>query len=78
MLFLHYGIIKKRCYPCRLDDIVKTESDSEYSRLSHYNKGLRLLTEALKSKTTQLKGRLSLHPLLSKVVLSCYLKDTVP
>ncbi|CAL8347524.1 tetratricopeptide repeat protein 22 [Gadus morhua] len=40
----------------RLDDIVKTKNDSEYSRLSHYNKGLRLLTEALKSKKTQLKA----------------------
>ncbi|CAL8255978.1 unnamed protein product [Merluccius merluccius] len=40
----------------RLDDIVKTKDDSEYSRLSHYNKGLRLLTETLKSEKTQLKA----------------------
>uniref|UniRef100_A0A667ZBB6 Tetratricopeptide repeat domain 22 n=1 Tax=Myripristis murdjan TaxID=586833 RepID=A0A667ZBB6_9TELE len=40
----------------RLDDIVKTKVDSEYSRLSHYNKGLKLLTETLKSEKTQHKG----------------------
>ncbi|XP_029002420.1 tetratricopeptide repeat protein 22 [Betta splendens] len=33
----------------RLDDIVKTKEDSEYSRLSHYNKGLQLLKETLAS-----------------------------
>lgn len=41
---------------CRLDDIVKTKEDSEYSRLSHYNKGLKLLKETLKSEKTQHKG----------------------
>ncbi|KAM4628848.1 tetratricopeptide repeat protein 22 isoform 2-T2 [Polymixia lowei] len=40
----------------RLDDIVKTKVESEYSRLSHYNKGLRFLSEALKSEKTQLKA----------------------
>ncbi|XP_029905596.1 LOW QUALITY PROTEIN: tetratricopeptide repeat protein 22 [Myripristis murdjan] len=40
----------------RLDDIVKTKVDSEYSRLSHYNKGLKLLTETLKSEKTQHKA----------------------
>ncbi|XP_056133891.1 tetratricopeptide repeat protein 22 [Lampris incognitus] len=40
----------------RLDDIVKTNADSEYSRLSHYNNGLRLLTETLKSEKTQYKA----------------------
>lgn len=35
---------------------MKTKEDSEYSRLSHYNKGLRLLTETLKSEKTQLKA----------------------
>lgn len=41
---------------CRLDDIVKTKEDSEYSRLSHYNKGLKLLKETLKSEKTRHKG----------------------
>ncbi|XP_020508396.1 tetratricopeptide repeat protein 22 [Labrus bergylta] len=41
----------------RLDDIVKTEDDSEYSRLSHYNKGLKLLKESLESEKTQNKGQ---------------------
>ncbi|XP_026179058.1 tetratricopeptide repeat protein 22 [Mastacembelus armatus] len=40
----------------RLDDIVKTKEDSEYSRLSHYNKGLRLLKETLESEKTQHKA----------------------
>ncbi|XP_056234657.1 tetratricopeptide repeat protein 22 isoform X2 [Seriola aureovittata] len=40
----------------RLDDIVKSKDDSEYSRLSHYNKGLRLLKETLKSEKTQHKA----------------------
>ncbi|XP_034439836.1 tetratricopeptide repeat protein 22 [Hippoglossus hippoglossus] len=40
----------------RLDDIVKTKEDSEYSRLSHYNKGLKLLKETLKSEKTQHKA----------------------
>lgn len=43
-------------FRCRLDDIVKTKEDSEYSRLSHYNKGLKLLTETLKSEKTRPKG----------------------
>lgn len=42
----------------RLDDIVKTKEDSEYSRLSHYNKGLKLLKETLESEKTQNKGKL--------------------
>ncbi|XP_029988951.1 tetratricopeptide repeat protein 22 isoform X1 [Sphaeramia orbicularis] len=41
----------------RLDDIVKTKEDSEYSRLSHYNKGLKLLTETLQSEKAQHKGK---------------------
>lgn len=41
----------------RLDDIVKTKEDSEYSRLSHYNKGLKLLKETLESEKTQHKGK---------------------
>eukprot|EP00066_Takifugu_rubripes_P008333 XP_003974459.1 PREDICTED: tetratricopeptide repeat protein 22 [Takifugu rubripes] len=40
----------------RLDDIVKTKEDSEYSRLSHYNKGLKLLKETLKSEKTPNKA----------------------
>ncbi|XP_075943379.1 tetratricopeptide repeat protein 22 [Anarhichas minor] len=40
----------------RLDDIVKTKADSEYSRLSHYNKGLKLLKEALELEKTQQKA----------------------
>ncbi|XP_008294442.1 tetratricopeptide repeat protein 22 [Stegastes partitus] len=40
----------------RLDDIVKTKEDSEYSRLSHYNKGLRLLKETLESEKMQHKA----------------------
>lgn len=40
----------------RLDDIVKTKEDSEYSRLSHYNKGLKLLKETLESETSRHKG----------------------
>lgn len=42
----------------RLDDIVKTKEDSEYSRLSHYNKGLKLLKETLESEKTRNKGKL--------------------
>ncbi|XP_037553853.1 tetratricopeptide repeat protein 22 [Nematolebias whitei] len=37
----------------RLDHIIKTKEDSEYSRLFHYNKGLKLLKEALESETKQ-------------------------
>ncbi|KAM9384075.1 tetratricopeptide repeat protein 22 [Pholidichthys leucotaenia] len=40
----------------RLDDIVKTKVDSEYSRLSHYNKGLKLLKETLNSERMQYKA----------------------
>ncbi|XP_056271224.1 tetratricopeptide repeat protein 22 isoform X2 [Pseudoliparis swirei] len=40
----------------RLDDIVKTTADSEYSRLPVYNKGLKLLKEALESEKTQHKA----------------------
>ncbi|XP_051232136.1 tetratricopeptide repeat protein 22 [Dicentrarchus labrax] len=40
----------------RLDDIVKTKDDSEYSRLSHYNKGLKLLKETLASEKTRNKA----------------------
>ncbi|XP_062280823.1 tetratricopeptide repeat protein 22 [Scomber scombrus] len=40
----------------RLDDIVKTKEDSEYSRLSHYNKGLKLLRESLESEKIQHKA----------------------
>lgn len=42
---------------CRLDNIVKTKEDSEYSRLSHYNKGLKLLKETLESEKTRHKGK---------------------
>ncbi|XP_069581451.1 tetratricopeptide repeat protein 22 [Brachyistius frenatus] len=40
----------------RLDDIIKTKEDSEYSRLSHYNKGLNLLKETLESEKKQHKA----------------------
>ncbi|CAN9500889.1 unnamed protein product [Ophioblennius macclurei] len=40
----------------RLDEIIRTEGDSEYSRLSHYNKGLKLLKETLESEKTQHKA----------------------
>uniref|UniRef100_A0A3B4BBZ0 Uncharacterized protein n=1 Tax=Periophthalmus magnuspinnatus TaxID=409849 RepID=A0A3B4BBZ0_9GOBI len=40
----------------RLDDIVKTKVDSEYSRMTHYNKGLKLLKEALESDRPQQKA----------------------
>lgn len=36
--------------------MVKNKEDSEYSRLFHYNKGLKLLTETLKSEKTHHKG----------------------
>ncbi|XP_029356134.1 tetratricopeptide repeat protein 22 [Echeneis naucrates] len=39
----------------RLDDIVKTK-ESEYSRLSHYNKGMMLLKETLESEKPQHKA----------------------
>lgn len=77
MLFLHNGIMKRHCYLCRLDDIVKTKDDSEYSRLSHYNKGLRLLTETLKSEKTQLKGRPYLYLLFSPIFYICYLNHSL-
>nr|XP_057929130.1 tetratricopeptide repeat protein 22 isoform X1 [Doryrhamphus excisus] len=40
----------------KLDDIVKTKEDVEYSRLSHYNKGLRLLRQTLESEKPQQKA----------------------
>ncbi|XP_075872074.1 tetratricopeptide repeat protein 22 [Nelusetta ayraudi] len=40
----------------RLDEIVKTKEDSEYSRLSHYNKGLKLLKESLESEKERNKA----------------------
>uniref|UniRef100_A0A3P8Z5Z6 Tetratricopeptide repeat domain 22 n=1 Tax=Esox lucius TaxID=8010 RepID=A0A3P8Z5Z6_ESOLU len=40
----------------RLDDIVKNKEDSEYSRLSNYNQGLKLLTKTLKSEKTYHKA----------------------
>ncbi|KAF7663953.1 hypothetical protein LDENG_00194050 [Lucifuga dentata] len=40
----------------RLDDIIKSKMESEYSRHSHYNKGLKLLTETLKTEKTQHKA----------------------
>lgn len=40
----------------RLDDIVKSKEESEYSRLSHYNKGLTLLKKTLESEKTQHKA----------------------
>lgn len=53
--YLFYYITVLSCG--RLDDIVKTKEDSEYSRLSHYNKGLKLLKETLKSEKTRHKGK---------------------
>lgn len=35
---------------------MKTKEDSEYSRLSHYNKGLKLLKESLESEKKRNKG----------------------
>lgn len=43
-------------FPGRLDEIVKTKEDSAYSRLSHYNKGLKLLKESLESEKKRNKG----------------------
>ncbi|KAL1022769.1 hypothetical protein UPYG_G00032060 [Umbra pygmaea] len=40
----------------RLDDIVKNDEQLEYSRLSNYNQGLKLLTETLKSEKTYHKA----------------------
>ncbi|KAM9763082.1 tetratricopeptide repeat protein 22 [Menidia menidia] len=40
----------------RLDNILKTDEDSEYSRLSHYNKGLKLLKETLETQQKQHKA----------------------
>ncbi|XP_076026254.1 tetratricopeptide repeat protein 22 [Genypterus blacodes] len=40
----------------RMDDILMSKTGSEYSRQSHYNKGLKLLTETLKSEKTQYKA----------------------
>ncbi|XP_015234139.1 PREDICTED: tetratricopeptide repeat protein 22 [Cyprinodon variegatus] len=40
----------------RLDQIIKTKEDSEYSRLFHYNKGLKLLKETLESERKQHKA----------------------
>ncbi|XP_041863329.1 tetratricopeptide repeat protein 22 [Melanotaenia boesemani] len=40
----------------RLDHIVKTKEESEYFRLSHYNKGLKLLKETLQSEKIQHKA----------------------
>lgn len=50
-----YQIILSLLY--RLDDIVKTKDDSDYSRLSHYNTGLRLLKETLESEKLQHRGK---------------------
>lgn len=57
-LFLHIGKIFTLFISFRLDQIVKTKEDSEYSRLPHYNKGLKLLKETLESKKLQHKGKL--------------------
>ncbi|XP_072539109.1 tetratricopeptide repeat protein 22 [Salminus brasiliensis] len=40
----------------RLYSIVSDSEDLEYTRLSHFNKGLQLLTETLNSETTHLKA----------------------
>lgn len=48
-------------FPSRLDEIVKTKEDSEYSRLSHYNKGLKLLKESLESEKERNKGERMIH-----------------
>ncbi|XP_064189558.1 tetratricopeptide repeat protein 22 [Anguilla rostrata] len=40
----------------RLDDMMKEKTDSEYTRLSYYNKALKLLTEALKSEKSHYKA----------------------
>ncbi|XP_061593229.1 tetratricopeptide repeat protein 22 [Cololabis saira] len=65
---LHYGghlisIQEKRSWYfkmatvyIRLDHIVKSKDDSEYTRLSHYNKGLKLLKETLESEKMQHKA----------------------
>ncbi|KAM6921876.1 tetratricopeptide repeat protein 22 [Xenentodon cancila] len=65
---LHYGghlisIQEKQCWYfkmatayVRLDHIVKSKDDSEYTRLSHYNKGLKLLKETLESEKIQHKA----------------------
>ncbi|KAJ8278983.1 hypothetical protein COCON_G00060490 [Conger conger] len=40
----------------RLDDMMKEKNDSEYTRLSYFNKALKLLTETLKSEKTHYKA----------------------
>ncbi|MEQ2293931.1 hypothetical protein AMECASPLE_038513, partial [Ameca splendens] len=64
---LHYGghlipTEEKQCWYfkmatiyVRLDQIIKNKDDSEYSRLFHYNKGLKLLKETLESERKQHK-----------------------
>lgn len=47
---------------CRLDEMVRSKEDSEYYRLSYYNKGLKLLKETLESEKTQHKGELPAFP----------------
>lgn len=49
-------VLDSHFVPCRLDEIVKTKEDSEYSRLSHYNKGLKLLKESLESEKKRHRG----------------------
>ncbi|XP_068175983.1 tetratricopeptide repeat protein 22 [Antennarius striatus] len=65
---LHYGgelipmeekriwYFKMACIYIRLDDIVKTTEDSEYSRLSHFNKGLKFLKQSLECEKTRYKA----------------------
>lgn len=40
----------------RLDGIVRDSKDIDLTRLNYFNKGLKLLTETLKSDNTHLKG----------------------
>jgi len=40
----------------RLDGIVRDSNDTDQTRLTYFNKGLKLLTETLQSDNTHLKG----------------------
>lgn len=50
-------ILLKYSYLYRLSGIAYDSKDLEYTRLAHFNKGLTLLAETLKSDTTHLKGK---------------------
>lgn len=49
--------------------MVRSKEDSEYYRLSYYNKGLKLLKETLESEKTQHKGELPAFPSVFVVYL---------